>query len=455
MDKQERYRLMIEKSGSHTGAEAVQLAKDIAAIEETMTVAEKDDRFITSPDGMFFLIDPDGFTIAFGISEFSLPKEAEVTTSLLAPEAVGGEYAIVRFGSPTKAEIFSAGSLFEARGRAEDEAKEQRTVALAFAAGTYNGTRPLFRSLAFVDYIFDDEKALEPSANTIQALAFAKSFDADAASAWSVDHGLPGLQMLKAEQSTVQNKAAAGFHAGSLITRQIGDGIVAVLGRPRKSGKGEPAKVDEAVKAIDKASREVESSGAGDGQNLSDQVKQIQDTLGGLVKQLTELDGTGGAGAPAATPPPPPTPGADAADLQKGAGDDVEVKRFIPFTVIKDDERIVKGLVYEPNVVDAHGDFMTVAAVKQMAHDFMERYRADETAGIDKDHDSEVRQNIPMIESAIARKGDPDFSEGAWFIAVKVKDDAIWKEIKAGTLNGFSFAGLARARPVEAQAAAA
>lgn len=453
MDKAtiKRYQEMIEASGSHTGAEAEQLAKDIAVIEEQMTDAEKGDRFITSPDGMFFLVDQDGFVIPFGISEFSLPTEAEVTTSLLAPEAIGGEYAIVRFGMTIKAEIFSAGSLFEARARAEDAAIEQRSVALAFAAGTFNGTRTLFRSLAFVDYIFDDEKSIEPSLNTIQALAFAKSFTADTAAAWSVDRGFGEMPTEKGDAYTVKHRQPVAFQAGSLVAVKLADGVAAVVGRPRKSGAGQPSGADESLKALEQAMHLLNADT--ETHALSAQVKQIQNAIGGLAKQLAELKGSGGSGAAPTTKTTPPASKPDAEDLQKGGGDDVEIKRFIKFTVIKNEERIVKGLVYEPDTVDAHGDFMTADAVKQMAHDFMELYRADETAGIDKDHDSKVRQNIPVIESAIASKGDPDFKEGAWFIAVKVKDDAIWKDIKSGKLTGFSFAGLARARPVQAAAA--
>ena len=46
------------------------------------------------------------------------------------------------------------------------------------------------------------------------------------------------------------------------------------------------------------------------------------------------------------------------------------------------------------------------------------------------------------VESFIARKSDPDgFVEGSWVLGVKVLPDEIWKAIKSGELNGFSFYG--------------
>ena len=57
-----------------------------------------------------------------------------------------------------------------------------------------------------------------------------------------------------------------------------------------------------------------------------------------------------------------------------------------------------------------------------------------------KMHDNKVIKSINVIESYIT-KSDNQFGvpEGSWVITARVEDDEIWKQIKAGEFNGFSF----------------
>jgi hypothetical protein len=57
---------------------------------------------------------------------------------------------------------------------------------------------------------------------------------------------------------------------------------------------------------------------------------------------------------------------------------------------------------------------------------------------IDVQHDNLTIQAC-IVESFIARKGDPDFEEGSWVAAVKIDDAAVWEQVKSGELNGYSF----------------
>ena len=100
-----------------------------------------------------------------------------------------------------------------------------------------------------------------------------------------------------------------------------------------------------------------------------------------------------------------------------------------------DARQIVWGEVYAPNVVDTHGEMMLPEDVETICHRFMQVQSLKQA--IDTQHNNESNGCYP-IESFIARN-NPDYTEGAWVMAVKIDDATIWDQIKKGELNGFSF----------------
>ncbi len=115
-----------------------------------------------------------------------------------------------------------------------------------------------------------------------------------------------------------------------------------------------------------------------------------------------------------------------------------EVKLFIN----KEDEeqQLVYGVVYEPDVEDSHGDFMTAPEIEKSAHGFMKDAR-----NIDKQHDfnSGVGE---VVESYIAPAdftiGEHEITKGSWVLVTKATEE-IWEEIKKGEITGYSMAGTA------------
>jgi hypothetical protein len=111
-------------------------------------------------------------------------------------------------------------------------------------------------------------------------------------------------------------------------------------------------------------------------------------------------------------------------------------------------EQIVMAEVLIPNTPNTYGDIMTEAAIREAAYAFM-------IAGLnskiilDIEHDNvDITGDAYIIESFIAREGDPDFIKGSWVIAVKIESADIWQRVVAGDLNGFSFEALAMMTPV-------
>lgn len=108
-----------------------------------------------------------------------------------------------------------------------------------------------------------------------------------------------------------------------------------------------------------------------------------------------------------------------------------------------DDQRLVTGVVYEPNVEDSHGDFMTAVEIEKTAHQFLQDYRQ-----IDKQHNFESGYG-EVVESYVAKSehqlGGESITVGTWVMTVKVTDDESWQAIKKGEVTGFSMGGIAEA----------
>ena len=115
----------------------------------------------------------------------------------------------------------------------------------------------------------------------------------------------------------------------------------------------------------------------------------------------------------------------------------MKVSCNIPFSkVADDDQRLVYGSVYSPDLPDTDAEFMTADEIQKMAHDFLMEGLVH---AIDTNHNLQ-ENGSSVVESFIARKGDPDFKEGSWVLGVKVSED-LWPMVKSGELNGFSMYG--------------
>jgi hypothetical protein len=117
----------------------------------------------------------------------------------------------------------------------------------------------------------------------------------------------------------------------------------------------------------------------------------------------------------------------------------------VVFKATQPEQQIVYGVVYEPGVLDTHGDMMTAEDIEIMAHRFMMDVLLSKS--IDHMHDNEAVEAYP-IESFIAREGDPDYPVGAWVLGVKIVDEDIWAKVKKGEINGYSFEARVTKKPV-------
>lgn len=104
-------------------------------------------------------------------------------------------------------------------------------------------------------------------------------------------------------------------------------------------------------------------------------------------------------------------------------------------------EQIVSGVVYEPDVIDADGDWTSVDEIEKAMMSYMENYQE-----VRFQHGQKV-VNAAVVECFIVREsfreGGQLVRKGSWYQTVKVRDKALWSKIEKGEITGFSMGGLA------------
>jgi len=123
-------------------------------------------------------------------------------------------------------------------------------------------------------------------------------------------------------------------------------------------------------------------------------------------------------------------------------------ERLVPIAKIDAEQRLVYGIVYEPDVPDAHNDYMTAGDIEKACHGFMDRY-AKALGETGTDHLATVsRDQVVIVENYIAptalKLGEQAVRKGSWIMVGRVADDALWKDVKAGRYTGWSFEGWGR-----------
>ena len=108
-----------------------------------------------------------------------------------------------------------------------------------------------------------------------------------------------------------------------------------------------------------------------------------------------------------------------------------------------DEKHMVYGLVYCPDVVDAHGEYSNAAEIAKAAYGFMKDLRG---GNVDVQHDFNPKDAF-VAESWLIKGTDPLFEhapDGSWAVGIHIEDAALWESVKKGELKGLSMAGFAQ-----------
>lgn len=106
------------------------------------------------------------------------------------------------------------------------------------------------------------------------------------------------------------------------------------------------------------------------------------------------------------------------------------------------DERIVYGIVYEPDEEDSQGDEANAEEIRKAAYQFMEEVQTFKVMHKGKKVKVRILENyIAPVDFTIEGKS---VKKGSWVLVTRILDAKIWKAIKKGKLTGYSMAGYAR-----------
>lgn len=105
------------------------------------------------------------------------------------------------------------------------------------------------------------------------------------------------------------------------------------------------------------------------------------------------------------------------------------------------DNHFVTGIVYEPMVEDAHGNFMTEGEITKAAY-----YFAKSGNKVDLQHSFTPLDGAAVVESWIEKAdiqiGDEAIQKGTWLMTMEITDPDIWDKIEKGEITGFSMGGV-------------
>lgn len=110
---------------------------------------------------------------------------------------------------------------------------------------------------------------------------------------------------------------------------------------------------------------------------------------------------------------------------------------------VDDNTHYVTGIVYEPLVEDAHGNFMTEDEIRKAAYWYAKN--GDE---VDIQHSFEAVDGVSVVENYVAPcdmeiDGEP-IAKGTWIMTVEVNNTEVWEAVQKGEITGFSMGGLGK-----------
>lgn len=117
---------------------------------------------------------------------------------------------------------------------------------------------------------------------------------------------------------------------------------------------------------------------------------------------------------------------------------------------VDEEQRLVYGVVLEPDLEDTQGDVMTAAEIEKTAHQFIY-----DRAPIGLQHLTLAPDSVRPVESFLApcdfaypeSPGEP-IRKGSWVLVAHVPNDTVWKAARDGIFTGWSVAGLGVRRPL-------
>lgn len=118
---------------------------------------------------------------------------------------------------------------------------------------------------------------------------------------------------------------------------------------------------------------------------------------------------------------------------------------FAPILKVDEAERLVYGVVLEPETVDTQDDIISADEIKRACWKYMETYQQ---VGVQHSY---INPQILIRECYVApvdfMLGNELVKTGSWVMAVGVYDEDVWQAVLKKELTGFSIGGYAIREP--------
>jgi len=111
------------------------------------------------------------------------------------------------------------------------------------------------------------------------------------------------------------------------------------------------------------------------------------------------------------------------------------------------DQRLILGVVLEPDAFDLHNDIYTADEVRKACENFNANcMRGNVEHLVNTDSLVVTKSFILEVDATI---GEQVVKAGSWLIEMKVNNDELWELTKSGDFTGFSIGGKARIEDIE------
>ena len=129
--------------------------------------------------------------------------------------------------------------------------------------------------------------------------------------------------------------------------------------------------------------------------------------------------------------------------VTKQADGQAQFSTYSKILKVDGDTHYITGIVYEPMVEDAHGNYMTEDAIRKAAYWF-----AKNGDKVDLQHSFESADGLAVVENYVApcdmTIGDTPVAKGTWVLTVECSNDTVWQAVEKGELTGFSMGGFGK-----------
>ncbi len=103
-------------------------------------------------------------------------------------------------------------------------------------------------------------------------------------------------------------------------------------------------------------------------------------------------------------------------------------------------KQIVFGVVFEPDFVDAHDEWISKDDIEEAAFNYLVNYRNTKLS-----HKVDINEDVQLVAS-MPIPGDMTYNgtlikAGTWLVAHRIKDNDLWEAIEKDTIVGYSAGG--------------